>query len=517
MSAPSSVKRFFLFVGMAIAIVGCAGARIGNNVGGQASGVAEMQIRQVLYNTALFMDNPSALPSQVTLSGGSVSEGDTLSLGGLIPIGPGQVSYVPATATTPQTTTGIETTAATFTPSFSGTTSDNISYTPVTDPAAIARLSALYYFVLYAPQDKSRGDGNTSYLSYDNTTAQQEMNQIANQDGSLEKAEDLLQTSYPLIRKQQPVSYGFNYNLSETVAAIAKLDKLNQDKKSTGTTQSATQAQKENKANQAIIQAILKGAGDPNSQIVIVAKELSKVQGMTPTIMADILTAYVPAACDNPASPYCPALPNSRNAQIQSLDTQQWIPDEQYLYYPVCVICMPNDNNPAYVGLYSGNKNTLEVNHALRRLHSPKRWLLSDSPGWDHIRFETLATSDMPGKFDPQRKLYTTGKWVQYEDPGFSKAIGEVELLSYTTMPYNTQPRRIFIRPEDKPKLTEFAKFILMAEEQGIAANATAQAAGMGGAGGGGGGSQSSGQGGGGKGGSKGGGSAATGTGATGR
>lgn len=138
-----------------ILLTGCASTQLEVNTLDLAASTDSLLIKQVKYNLSQFIDNPAAIPAQVSLSSGTASTSYSVAPTFGSPLS----TAVSATDTIAKTVGATNSTATTIvrTPSTASQTlslsasdlwSQNWAFQPVTDPGKLRRLRALYAFAV---------------------------------------------------------------------------------------------------------------------------------------------------------------------------------------------------------------------------------------------------------------------------------------------------------------------------------------------------------------------------------
>jgi hypothetical protein len=145
-----------LIVG-AISLSGCASAQLGYNTLDLASSTNDLVTKQVLYNFAAFLDNPAAIPAQVTVSSGNTTTSNSLSPTLSLPLSTG-VTTTRSLAGSQTVTLADVVGAKSLSVAAVDSWNQSWSFSPVTDPERMKRLQALYRYAVDWSEYGSQGD-----------------------------------------------------------------------------------------------------------------------------------------------------------------------------------------------------------------------------------------------------------------------------------------------------------------------------------------------------------------------
>ena len=81
------MRQFLACLGLGLVLTGCASARLNYNTADLASSLGSLQKRQIFYNLAQALDDPEFIPSQVTISIGTVQTANAVNPNLSIPLG----------------------------------------------------------------------------------------------------------------------------------------------------------------------------------------------------------------------------------------------------------------------------------------------------------------------------------------------------------------------------------------------------------------------------------------------
>jgi hypothetical protein len=132
---------------IALLLCGCASAQLNYNTLDLASSTENLVTRQVLYNFANFLDNPAAIPAQVTISSGSATTSNSVTPTLTAPISTG-VTTARLFATAPTRTVTDALTSNMLSVNASDSWNQSWAFAPITDPERMKRLQALYRYVV---------------------------------------------------------------------------------------------------------------------------------------------------------------------------------------------------------------------------------------------------------------------------------------------------------------------------------------------------------------------------------
>jgi hypothetical protein len=151
--------RSYVSAASALLLVGgCASTQLNYNTLDLASSTDNLVTQQVLYNFANFLDNPAAIPAQVTVSSGSATTSASITPSLTSPLSTG-VTAANVIASAKSTTITDAVASKTFSLNAADTWNQSWSYAPVTDPERMKRLQALYrYAVDWSDWPGSRGN-----------------------------------------------------------------------------------------------------------------------------------------------------------------------------------------------------------------------------------------------------------------------------------------------------------------------------------------------------------------------
>ncbi|WP_157100574.1 hypothetical protein [Rhodoplanes sp. Z2-YC6860] len=142
----------------ALFLVGCASTQLNFNTLDLASTTNDLVTQQVLYNFASFIDNPAAVPAQVTVSSGNATTSNSITPNLTLPL---SKSLSASNITVLNPTFGNATAAKSLQLSASDSWNQSWSFAPVTDPERMKRLQALYR---YAVEWSEESDGVAQFL-----------------------------------------------------------------------------------------------------------------------------------------------------------------------------------------------------------------------------------------------------------------------------------------------------------------------------------------------------------------
>ena len=186
-------------VGLYLLVSGCASTQLNHNTLELATSVGNVQTQQVLYNLSLILDDPSAIPTHVTLSDGSASTNNSVQPQISSPLAQ-TISQTTATAGfANQLQSTLSHTGMSASISAQNLYSQSWDYTPVTDGDELRRLRALYKYAL-------------GTLAHAPCPVQHELVACERPFGN----EDLL-LDYPPITKSVNVSYTNNADTTNSI------------------------------------------------------------------------------------------------------------------------------------------------------------------------------------------------------------------------------------------------------------------------------------------------------------
>lgn len=147
------MKLYCALILTATLTTGCASTQLNNNALDLASTVDSLVSRQILYNLSKFIDNPSAIPTQVNISSGSATTTNSVTASFADPVSKAVTlaRTVAGAGVTNSTTTAKG--AKTVTPAATDTWSQTWTLSTITDPDQMRRVRALYRFAIGASGD----------------------------------------------------------------------------------------------------------------------------------------------------------------------------------------------------------------------------------------------------------------------------------------------------------------------------------------------------------------------------
>jgi hypothetical protein len=137
---------FLTVITLSIVLYGCASAQLNYNTLDLASTADSLVSKQVLYNFASFLQNPAALPAQVTVSTGSATTSNSITPTITAPLSTGVTTA--RTSSSPNFTITDVVAAKGLSVAGSDAWNQSWSLITVTDPDRMKRLQALYRYAV---------------------------------------------------------------------------------------------------------------------------------------------------------------------------------------------------------------------------------------------------------------------------------------------------------------------------------------------------------------------------------
>ena len=142
-------------IALCVLLPACASTQLNYNTLDLASKTDDLVTQQVLHNFAVFLDNPAAVPAQVTVSSGNATTSNSVTPTLSAPLNNG-VTTTRLFSAAPTTTVTEAIASRSLSVAASDSWNQSWSYSPVTDPMRMKRLQALYR---YAVDWSSYSDG----------------------------------------------------------------------------------------------------------------------------------------------------------------------------------------------------------------------------------------------------------------------------------------------------------------------------------------------------------------------
>jgi hypothetical protein len=143
------MRSYRALVIIPLLVSGCASTQLNHNALDLASTVDSLVSRQVLHNLSKFIDEPSAIPTQVNISSGSATTTNSLTASFANPLGSTSTLAHTVASAASTTVTDAKTTARaakTLTPAATDTWTQTWGLSTITDPDQMRRVRALYRF-----------------------------------------------------------------------------------------------------------------------------------------------------------------------------------------------------------------------------------------------------------------------------------------------------------------------------------------------------------------------------------
>jgi hypothetical protein len=138
-------------------LTACASAQLNYNTLDLASSTNNLVTKQVLYNFAAFLDDPAAIPAQVTVSSGNATTSNSVSPTLTTPVSTG-VTTTRLLSGAPTVTLADAVASKSVSVAATDSWNQSWSFSPVTDPERMKRLQALYRYAVDWSEDGARGE-----------------------------------------------------------------------------------------------------------------------------------------------------------------------------------------------------------------------------------------------------------------------------------------------------------------------------------------------------------------------